>query len=87
MVHRNALLAAAAAERAASELSGGADGGVDDAMGIFGAAAAAAASEALEPLPLSYLPSVGALLLMLAAVGAHVLLGLGKRWSVGFHTL
>lgn len=50
-----------------------------------GPAMAMAQREDELPLPLPYLPSVGALFLLLAAIGSHVLLGLGKRWSVRFH--
>lgn len=73
---RAKLLAAAAAEKAASNGLGGAVGGI---------AAEAAAREALEQMPFPYLPSVGALLLLLTAAIAHALLFLGKRWSVQFH--
>lgn len=79
-VRRVELQAAAIAEKAASKLAEGAD-----AVGVLGPAAEAAAREALEPMPFAYLPSVGALLMMLLAVGAHVLLVLGKRWSVRFN--
>lgn len=58
---------------------------VDDAGGVVGPAAEAYAREVLEPLPFPYLPSVGALLLLVAAVAAHTLLVLGKKWSVRFH--
>ncbi|CAM9979932.1 unnamed protein product, partial [Laminaria digitata] len=72
-------LAAAAAERAASAL------GVGVGVGLMGPAAEAAARDALEPMPFPYMPSVGALLLVLIAVVAQALLLLGKRWSVRFH--
>lgn len=77
---RQDLLVAAAAEKAASKLAGDGSG-----VGAIGAAAEAVAREAMEPVPFPYLPSMGALLLMLTAVAAHVLLVLGKRWSVRFH--
>lgn len=57
----------------------------DDAGGVIGAAVEAYAREVLEPLPFPYLPSVGALLLLVAAAAAHTLLVLGKKWSVRFH--
>lgn len=45
-------------------------------------AMAAAMRESELSLPLPYLPSLGAVFLLLAAVLAHILLGLGNRWSV-----
>lgn len=74
---RARLLAEAAAEQVSSS---------DLAVkGFAGPAAQAAALEAMEPMPFSYLPGVGSMLLMLIAVAVHVLLVLGKRWSVQFH--
>eukprot|EP00903_Cladosiphon_okamuranus_P019215 g17669.t1 len=72
-----------AAAAAASALSAAET--LDDAGGPVGAAAEAYAREMLERLPFPYLPSVGALLLVAAAVAAHTLLVLGKKWSVRFH--
>ena len=74
---RARLLAAVFAEKASpsSDLAGG----------DVGPAAQAAAREAMEAMPFPYLPGVGAMLLTLVAVTAHVLLVLGRRWSVRFH--
>lgn len=80
--------AAAAAAEAAVAAAGAALSDNDDGGGLgtfVGAAGEALARELLEPLPLPYLPSVGALLLVMAAVAGHVLLFLGKKWSVRFH--
>lgn len=76
--------AAATTASALSTVKALADGDAGDAI-VVGAAAEAYAREVLESLPFPYLPSVGALLLVVAAVAAHTLLVLGKRWSVGFH--
>lgn len=76
--HRRKVMLAAKMEQLAQQ------NGLTESVGP-GQAAAAAAREELEPLPRAYLPSVSGLLLMLIAVGAHVLLSLGKRWSVKFH--
>lgn len=76
---RARLLAEAAVEQASSS---------DPALkvkGFAGPAMQAAAFESMEPLPFPYLPGVGSMLLMLFAVAVHVLLALGKRWSVHFH--
>lgn len=74
---RARLLAEAAAEQVSSS---------DVAVkGVAGPAMQAAALESMEPLPFPYLPGVGSMLLMLCAVAVHVLLALGKRWSVHFH--
>ncbi|CAB1107624.1 unnamed protein product [Ectocarpus sp. CCAP 1310/34] len=72
---------AASGEAAAASMLDGTEG----VVGAGGAAAEALAREALEPMPFAYLPSVGAMLLLAAAVAAHVLLLLGKKWSVRFH--
>lgn len=80
----HAAQAATAATASASALST-TETLVDDAVGLVGAAAEAAAREGEEPLPFPYLPSVGAMLLVMAAVVAHALLVLGKKWSVRFH--
>lgn len=88
--HRVDLFQAAASEEAALGAAAGSaaasivDGGGGGAAAV-GAAAEALAREALEAMPLPYLPSVGALLLLVAAVAAHTLLVLGKKWSVRFH--
>lgn len=76
--------AAAAATAAAASTLFAAETLVDGAGGVVGAAAEAYAREALAPLPFPYMPSVGALLLVAAAVTAHTLLVLGKKWSVRF---
>ncbi|CAM9874653.1 unnamed protein product [Ectocarpus sp. 6 AP-2014] len=73
--------AAASGEAASASMLDGFEG----VVGAGGAAAEALAREALEPMPFAYLPSVGAMLLLVAAVAAHVLLLLGKKWSVRFH--
>lgn len=67
------MAAAATAKGSQSDGTGGGTSNVD------------AFREELYSLPFGYLPSVGALLLLLVAVGAHVLLLLGKQWSVKFH--
>ncbi|CAM9239935.1 unnamed protein product [Ectocarpus sp. 12 AP-2014] len=76
-----AAAAAASGEAVAASMLDGTEG----VVGAGGAAAEALAREALEPMPFAYLPSVGAMLLLVAAVAAHVLLLLGKKWSVRFH--
>lgn len=76
-----AAAGAAAGEGASASMLDGTEG----VVGAGGAAAEALAREALEPMPFAYLPSVGAMLLLVAAVAAHVLLLLGKKWSVRFH--
>lgn len=87
---KKALQAAAAAATVASAAADAASSVFDDVGGgggggVVGAAADALAREALEPMPFAYLPSVGALLLLAAAVAAHTLLLLGKKWCVRFH--
>lgn len=85
---RFALFEAAASEKAALAAAAATDAvasGVDGG-GIVGAAAEAFEREALEPMPFAYLPSVGALLLLVAAVASHTLLVLGKKWSVRFRS-
>lgn len=83
VVDAAAAAADIAAAAAASALSAAET--LDDAGGPVGPAAEAYAREMLETLPFPYLPSVGALLLVAAAVAAHTLLVLGKKWSVRFH--
>lgn len=81
------MMAALAESRGKSDASApitGGDVNVDGGVGGVGPATAAAQREANLNLPLPYLPSVGALFLLLAAVASHVLLALGKRWSVPF---
>lgn len=78
--------AVGAATAAGAAASASVPDGADGVVGAGGAAAAEAlAREALEPMPFAYLPSVRAMLLLVAAVAAHVLLLLGKKWSVRFH--
>ncbi|CAM9834772.1 unnamed protein product [Scytosiphon promiscuus] len=79
----------AAAAAAAAATAGAVESAIEDAGGGVGSfdgpAAEALAREAVEMLPFPYLPSVGALLLVVTAVAAHALLYLGKKWSVPFH--
>lgn len=78
-----AALAAVGTAVEAIEVTESATEDAGGGLGSFGGPAAEAlAREAAEPLPFSYLPSVGALLMVVTAVAAHALLFLGNKWSV-----
>lgn len=87
---RTGLFEAAAAEEVAAAAAAARDAATAVGTSLvdgdaLGPAVQALAREAVEPMPFAYLPSMGALLLAAAALGSHILLVLGKKWSVRFH--